>query len=165
MATLLQTPNFEQLLEHPYKRSSIPGVLSDVYDGRIWKEFKDELGEPFFMGSETDIRIGFSLNVDWFCPSKHIRTSVGAIYLSILNLPRHLRYKKIYTLLVGIIPGPNEPNADQIQNYLEPLVDELQQLWQGQLFLTRDFPIGKMVRCALVLIACDIPAARKVCVK
>jgi len=68
-------------------------------------------------------------------------------------------------LLVGIIPGPSEPNADQIQNYLEPLVDELQQLWQGQLFFTKNFPVGKMVRCALVLIACDVPAARKVCVK
>jgi len=122
-------------------------------------------GELFFTRSETDIKLGFSLNVDWFCPSKHIRTSVGAIYLTILNLSQHLCYKKIYTLLIGIIPGPYEPNADQIQNYLEPFVDELQQLWQGQLFLTRNFPVGKMVHSALVLIACDVPAACKVSVQ
>ena len=67
---------------------SDPGVLSDVYNGHIWKELKDESGEPFFVGDETDIRIGFSLNVDWFCPSKHILTSIviGAIYPIFLGI-------------------------------------------------------------------------------
>ena len=48
LAILLQTPDFEQLLEHPYEYNSIPGVLSDIYDGHIWKEFKDDWGTVLY---------------------------------------------------------------------------------------------------------------------
>lgn len=34
------------------------------------------------------------LNIDWFQPFKYTNYSVGAIYMTILNLPRHLRFKK-----------------------------------------------------------------------
>ncbi|CAG8782738.1 7316_t:CDS:2, partial [Racocetra persica] len=33
------------------------------------------------------------------------------------------------------------------------------QLWSGQLFKTTRYPIGRMFRCALIQIVCDIPAA------
>lgn len=32
------------------------------------------------------------LNIDWFQPFKYTNYSVGAIYMTILNLPRHLRF-------------------------------------------------------------------------
>lgn len=35
--------------------------------------------------------------------------SVGAIYLIVLNLPRHERFKEENIILVGMTPGPNEP--------------------------------------------------------
>lgn len=37
---------------------------------------------------------GIMLNVDWFQPFKHTNYSVGAIYVTILNLPRAERFLK-----------------------------------------------------------------------
>jgi hypothetical protein len=162
LAAMLQNNEFEKLLNYPYERQCpSDNVIADVYDGH-WNEIKDDHGEAFFVGGKSDVRIGFSLNVDWFNPTKHLQKSVGGIYLSILNLPRNLRFKREHTLVVGIIPGPHEPDGMQLQNYLRPLVDELVQLYSGQLLKTVKYPFGRIFRAALVLIMCDAPAARKV---
>ena len=70
------------------KYNSVDGLLTDIYDGRLWKELQDSTGG--FTGST----VGFMLNVDWFNPFKHRMYSMGAIYLSTLNLTRPIRYKE-----------------------------------------------------------------------
>ena len=166
LAAMLQNNEFEELLNYPYERQCPPdNVIADVYDGRLWNEIKDDRGEAFFAGDKSDVRIGFGLNVDWFNPTKHLQKSIGGIYLSILNLPRNLRFKREHTLVVGIIPGPHEPDGMQLQNYLRPLVDELVQLYSGQLLKTVKYPFGRIFCAALVLIMCDAPAARKVSIR
>lgn len=57
----------------------------------------------------SDHNVGLSLNVDWFRPFKHSPYSVGVIYLSIMNLPRELRFQWENVMVYGIIPGPTEP--------------------------------------------------------
>ena len=47
-------------------------------------------GKPFL---DEPYSFAFSINVDWFQPFKHTTDSVGAIYLSILNIPRTECYK------------------------------------------------------------------------
>ncbi|OAD81252.1 hypothetical protein PHYBLDRAFT_72764 [Phycomyces blakesleeanus NRRL 1555(-)] len=59
------------------------------------------------------------------------------------------------------MPGPKEPKTDEINNYLEPMVDELIQLYCGIRILTFKSPAGEVIRAALMMVACDIPAARK----
>ena len=50
-------------------------------------------------------RYGLMLNVVWFQPYKYLSSfSFGAIYLVVLNFARHLRFKRKYVILVGIIP-------------------------------------------------------------
>ena len=56
--------------------------------------------------------------------------SVGAIYLTIQNLPRSERFKVENILLIGVIPGPKEPKYN-INSYLTPLVVELKEAWNG----------------------------------
>lgn len=34
-------------------------------------------------------------------------------------------------ILVGVIPGPHEPNVDTINNFLGPMVTELLHLWNN----------------------------------
>ena len=46
--------------------------------------------------------------------------------MSLLNLPQRLRYQFNNLLLVGIIPGPKEPQSMIV--YLDILVDELMEL-------------------------------------
>ena len=95
------------------------------------------------------------MNVDWFQPYKHTRHSVGAIYLSINNLPRHLRYKPCNILLTGLIPGPREPK--DINPFIGPIVDEL------KAFLTGQEVDGYFVQAFLTCTSNDNPAARKLC--
>ena len=101
------------------------------------------------------------INVDWFQPYKHIISySVGVILLTIMNLPRALRYKEENIILAGIIPGPHEPHLN-INSYINPLVEELLELWSG---IEMDTTAGrKLVRCAVICASCDIPAGRKLC--
>ncbi|MBW0492114.1 hypothetical protein O181_031829 [Austropuccinia psidii MF-1] len=65
--------------------------------------------------------------------------------------------------LYAIIPGPKEPSLDQMNSILEPLLIELQMLWNGILFSnTHDFPQVRLIRVALLPLIADLPALRKV---
>ena len=131
--------------------------LFDVYQGRIWKDFLVVDGVDFLSAAFS---YGFMLNIDWFQPFEHYTYSLGVIYLVVMNLPRTKRYKR-ENVIVGTIPGPSEPPLT-INSYLFPLVTELQQLWSG---VTLNLPDGTvhLVRGALLTVACDMPASRKVC--
>ena len=98
--------------------------MCDVYDGRIWKEFVSECID------DGRLNLGIMLNFDWFNPFKKAMYSAGGMYLTILNLPRRLRFKEEYTILLGIIPGTKEHSLT-INSYLAPFVQELDMLSTG----------------------------------
>ncbi len=124
------------------------------YDGNIWREFQNCDGTPFF---SEHYSLGLMINLDWFRPFKHSEYSIGAIYITIMNLPRNLRNKPENVILVGILPGPSEPT--NINGYLKPLVNELNEFWEGV-----DFNVHKeTIRCALLCASCDLPAGHKLC--
>ena len=130
----------------------------DVYDGQVWKDFQVVDGVKFLAEKNN---FAITLNMDFFQPYKHIKGySVGAIYAVVLNLPREIRYKRENTILIGLIPGPKEPEHN-INTFLNPLVKELIALWSGKSMQV----VGKnrLVKCALLCVACDLPAGRKTC--
>ena len=140
------------------ERVTLEGMYQDVYDGQVWRDFMTIDGVPFLA---SPFNFALQLNVDWFQPFKHTQHSEGAMYLSILNLPREERFLKENIILVGVIPGPKEPSL-HINSFLQPLVDELKLLWEG-VCINIPGKITTIVRAALICVACDIPAARKVC--
>ena len=144
-----------------WRQRTIPSnALHDIYDGRVWKELMHVNNTPFLAAPNN---LGLMLNVDWFNPYKHSPYSVGAVYLVILNLPRSMRFKKENIILVGLIPGPHEPSL-HINTYLDPLVEELNILWKdGIQILSPDAHDPITLRAALLCVACDTPATRKVC--
>ena len=154
---LLNRPGLCDLCDRWKCTPSQKGLYRDVYDGRVWEKFKVYNGESFLLSKFT---YGLMLNIDWFQPCKHTQYSVGAIYLTIMNLPRDIRFKQENVILVGLIPGPSEPKHD-INCFLLPLVHELLKLWKG--IEMNILGTAVVVRCALLCIACDIPASRKVC--
>ena len=121
-----------------------------------WKDFQTLNGSPFLSGPYA---YGLMMNIDWFKPFKHLKYSVGAIYLTVMNLPRTLRFKQENVLLVGIIPGPREP-ALSINSYLTPLIDELLSFLKGVPMNVHGKGVHT-IRCALLCLACDTPACRK----
>ena len=72
--------------------------LSDIYDGRLWKEFRDKDGSLFFTNKR---HLGVMLNIDWFNPYKNSEYSLGVVYLAILNLPREERFKWDNIITIG----------------------------------------------------------------
>ena len=133
----------------------------DIYDGKVWHEFNQQMqnGVTFLSNPHSYL---LTLNVDWFQPFLHTTYSMGAIYLTIQNLPRHMRYKEENVMLVGLIPGPSEPKLN-INSYLTPLVEELKVAWEKGIQLpTRNGSVASF-RVALSCVSCDIPASRKVC--
>lgn len=67
-----------------------------------------------------------------FQTSKEGNYSVGACYLIINNLPRHLRFLRENMCLVLVMPGPKEPNNFALDQMMEPLVEDLLRLQQGE---------------------------------
>lgn len=156
LAALANRPGFLNKCTHWKHRVTRKGMMSDIYDGKIWKHFQDYL--------EVSHSFGLALGCDWFQPFKHIADSVGALYLIVLNLPREERFKPENIILAGIIPGPKEPQST-INSYLAPLVNELITLWDGvQIPCTLpDHPSSVIIRACLMVVCCDLPAVRKLC--
>ena len=157
LQSLLERPSFYHKCEL-WRTRSASEELRDVYDGNIWHEFHCVDGKPFL--SEQG-NLGLIMNFDFFQPYDHVQYSLGAIYISVLNLPREERYKQENTILVGLVPGPTEP--DTLNSFIKPLVNDLLNLWNGVQLNVASLSCIRKIRAALVCVACDLPAGRKMC--
>ncbi|MBW0589424.1 hypothetical protein O181_129139 [Austropuccinia psidii MF-1] len=156
-------PGFENLLNahNTHNCQTDPEVISD-----IWHQFKSS---PHSKQEFTN-RPGnllFSLYVDWFNPfsnkgaAKSI--SIGSIILTFLNLPPSECYKDENMVWYAIIQGPKDPSVDQMNSILEPLVMELQILWNVIWFFnTHNLPHSRLIRGALLPLIADLPDIGKV---
>ena len=76
--------NFASNCELWRNREVREGLLADVYDGNLWREFQTVNERPFLQKPRN---YGFMLNFDFFQPMKHRKDySVGVFYLAVLNL-------------------------------------------------------------------------------
>ena len=155
---MLKQPAFLERCEAWRKRQVEEGTYSDVFDGKVWNDFLNPEGVPFL---SLPYNYALQLNVDWFNPYERTTHSEGAIYISIMNLPRNERFLQENVMLVGVIPGPQEPSL-HMNSLLQPLVNDLLKLWKG-VILKNTHNHSVLVRAALLCSACDIPASRKVC--
>lgn len=142
---MFMRPEFALLLkagDEVHASHSDQNVLHDVCDGSAWKAAEFGLTRIYENGVVSDIpspppvvSLGFglaaSVNIDWFRVSKS--TSVGGVYLSILNLHRSVRNLPWNVLLACTMPGPGEPSLEDLNNILEPIVEEFKVLYAGKL--------------------------------
>lgn len=110
----LQRPGFVNKCELWRSRDIPSGLLADIFDGHIWKEWQ-YVGEKPYLAAPRNY--AFMLNVYCFQPFKHSVYSVGVLYMVLMNLPRAERFKPETVFLVGVIPGPHEPKHN-INSYL-----------------------------------------------
>jgi len=79
------------------------------------------------------------------------------------NLPRHIRYRRENVIILGILPGPKEPKLT-MNSFLQPVVDDLQELWRGVFISCSKHPLKSLfIRGAVICCASDIPSTRKLC--
>lgn len=160
-------PDIEEMLDrHIDVEKEDAAEMKDIWDGSVLRNFKGPDSKHFLDG-DGEGRLVFGINQDGANPygnrTAGKKVSIGPIYLVCLNLPPKVRYRIENIFLVGIIPGLKEPSGAQINHLLRPLVDDLKVAWEHGFFLTRTAKqiSGRRVRCALVPIIADLPAARQ----
>ncbi|XP_038687502.1 uncharacterized protein LOC119986883 [Tripterygium wilfordii] len=109
-----------------YEHQSESNILCHPSDEAAWKHFDRTYRD--FASDPRNIRLG--LCTDGFTPFEQSgkNYSCWPIILTPYNLPPGICMKREFMLLTVIIPGPQNPKS-KIDVYLQPLIDELNQLW------------------------------------
>ncbi len=169
LARLLSCPGMEKIMDEMLERAqgAAREVMSDLWDAPVFRELRMPDGSRFVDAPPNEGRYIFGLAIDGFNPYQNKEAkqdvSVTAIYMYCLSLPPHLRYRPENMCLVGVIPGPNKPHLTQLNHFLQILVDDLMTFYTTGVFYSRtaEYSHGRLVRCALVPLVCDLPAARQ----
>ena len=122
-ASMSSAPHMRWHFEN--KRSD--GVMTHPSHGEAWKHFDQTY--PNFAADSRNVRLG--LCADGFTPNNQFSKpySCWPVVVTPYNLPPEMCMKDPYMFLTCIIPGPDNPKA-KIDVYLQPLIDELKELWQ-----------------------------------
>ncbi|KAF9016539.1 hypothetical protein BDZ89DRAFT_1216320 [Hymenopellis radicata] len=132
--------------------------MHDVHDSPAWYSLRGFLRSPY--------HLVFALYIDWFNPfSNKIagkKVSCGAIILYCLNLPLEIRFLPENTFIVGMIPGPHEPDVWTISHILESLKNAIIAFdLPGKVLPTYYFPNGVDVASRIIPLIADLLASRK----
>ncbi|XP_004297854.1 PREDICTED: uncharacterized protein LOC101305367 [Fragaria vesca subsp. vesca] len=111
---------------HAEKRTD-DGVFRHPADSHAWKDFDSK--HSSFAADIRNVRLG--LASDGFNPFRTmtIPHSTWPVILVPYNLPPMLLMKQPYIYLFVLIDGPQAP-GDKIDVYLQPLIEELKELWE-----------------------------------
>ena len=111
---------------HQDKRVETDDVLRYPVDAKRWKHFNSKF--PKFASDPQNVRLG--LASDEFNLFGHMSTaySMWPVVLIPYNLPPWKCLKESNFFMSLLIPYPRSPNR-KIDAYLQPLIEELKQLW------------------------------------
>ena len=163
---LLSRPAIEEQVFKAFRRPRRK-FMEDMWDaGHLCKILLKE-GERFLPGPADETRLAFSFSMDSFNPyhMKEAKQTVSstAIWLILLNLPPHLRYRPDNMFLAGIIPGPKKPSLSDTNHSLKLLVEVLLEFFDPGVWYSRTarHDRGTRVRAILVPVVSDMLAARQ----
>ncbi len=148
---------------------ALKSEMRDIKDGTHLANLTDKDGKPFLNADCHELRLAWSFSTDWFNPFHNVTAgktaSVGSIAMTCLNLPPTFRYMPEYVFLAGVIPGPDEPKDDLVNNFLDVIVDQLERSYNHgtHYSTTYIFPGGVVERSIVAVFVFDLPGARKCC--
>lgn len=164
LRNLFRDPVMARKLRYRSNRQAAPNSIADIFDGEYYNRL---LGQRVVVGAETlehryfssptDLALG--LSTDGFGPFKSRKQTCWPLILFNYNLPPTIRNQLQNILCVGVIPGPQAPK--DLTTYLEPLIDELEDLAKG---VPAFDPVdGHSFKLRAYLLACfgDMPAVAK----
>jgi hypothetical protein len=163
---LLSRPTIEEEVFKAFRRPR-KERMEDIWDGGHLCRVLLTKDERFLPGPVNEARLAFSFSMDSFNPfhMKDSKQSVSstAIWLILLNLPSHLRYRPENMFLAGIIPGPKKPSLSDTNHSINRLVDVLREFFQPGILYSRTarHTHGCRVRAILVPVVADMPAPRQ----
>ncbi|KAG9125491.1 hypothetical protein FRC07_007398 [Ceratobasidium sp. 392] len=159
-----RNPLMARKMRYRSERQTAPDSMSDIFDGSFYRQLLDRrvtvgaetLGHRYF-SKPTDV--AFGLSTDGFGPFKSRKQTCWPLILFNYNLPPSIRTQLQHILCIGVIPGPNAPK--ELATYLEPLINELEDLARG--IPAFDVIDGHTFALRAYLLAAfgDMPAAAK----
>ena len=111
-----------------HARAEVGGnIMRHPIDSIAWRRMNYEY--PDFAREQRNIRLAIS--TDGFNTFGNLSTnqSVWPVILAPLNLPPSQCMRPEFSMMALLIPGPKAPSED-IDIYLAPLVEELNELWE-----------------------------------
>lgn len=160
-------------------RAAQAGLVRRQTNNNRWgfEDFDAEERHQRFVSLPLGIML--MLNIDWyavrrthlestlifsprFTSNKGGKHSAGAVYITLLNNPLATRFRREETILACVIPGPTEPSLEQLNQILEPIVEDLKTLEYGIFFKAHDSDHNDLAHARLYLNCSDLPATRKV---
>ena len=102
-------------------KSNPNNLIRDYFDGAHFASMRQQFSDPR--------TLAFSLSTDGITFVKQKGFSTWPILMQNLSLPPAERVKYENMILIGLIPGPK--NCKDIDSFLVPLLEELQQLVKG----------------------------------
>nr|XP_017227781.1 PREDICTED: uncharacterized protein LOC108203380 [Daucus carota subsp. sativus] len=129
-------------------------------DSKTWKDVDQKW--PEFASDPRNLRL--ALSSDGFNPfhGKGTDHSCWPVLLSIYNLPPWLCMKRRYIMLSLLISGLTQPGND-IDVFLQPLIDDLQILWEGKQVYDAYKKESFLLRAILLWTISDYPALGNCC--
>jgi hypothetical protein len=143
---MFRSPHLSKLmLWHSENRSDREGgdnLVRHPCDSKAWKHFDDNVNPSF---KEDPQNVHFALAADGVNPFKQTRStwSTWPVLLMNYNLLPWLCTKKFFIMLALLIPGKQSVIIENFDIYMEPLVEELLQLWEG----VRAYDVLKDIGC------------------
>lgn len=174
LARLLLREGVEDMLENPLRRRQhYEDAMHDFWDSLAAIRCRDRSYQPVIPSAAPDanhtLQLLFSFSIDGFNPF-HMKqakqtATCNAIWLFLLNLPLHLRYREENSFKFTIIPGSHGPSKEQINHTLDRLVDILHPFFDPGFSFSRTFkyPLGRSVQGQIVPFTADQPAVRQAC--
>lgn len=165
MLSLTKTTDGKYRNAQKKQQSSSARKLTDVWSGQLYKALRSK---GFFSDQRE---LGFCCGFDGTKAFKTRKNRyVWPIILTCINLPPEIRFKRKNVLIVGLIPGPDNPK--DVDSFLTPLVGEFEMLsgpgipnaWDAA--SNSRFRTGKdskfTLRAHIVLVTTDMPARTKI---
>jgi hypothetical protein len=131
---MFRSPSISKLmLWHSENRSNWEGgdnLVRHPCDSKAWRHFHENVDCSFRQDARN---VHFALAADGVNPFVQTRSTWSTWPLTLLNynLPPWLCTKKFFILLALLIPGKQSVTSEHLDLYLELLVEELLQLWEG----------------------------------
>jgi hypothetical protein len=134
LMNLFRDPAMAQRMRYRSTREPDPNSTGDIFDGKYYRDLRGRrvtvgattLKHRYF-SKPTDVALG--LSTDGVGPFKSRKHQCWPIIVFNYNLHPSIRTQLEHILCVGVIPGPNSPQ--DLCTYLEPLIDELEDLARG----------------------------------
>lgn len=131
--------NIAGLMQWHSRNGSSDGLTRSVVDSKAWAHIDETW--PEFATKPRNVRLGLAL--DGMNPYADLSTrhSTWPVMLINYNLPPWHVTKKFFVMLSLLIPGKESVKC-HIDVYMEPLVEELELLWEGVLAYDVSRPQG-----------------------